>query len=97
MGWRQSGIRTGLNLDGGLARSGLMYKELNFYSLTWFLSLCVNLAHFKVDVFTFLTLDVNAVAAAEVAPLVLQVEEAVDVHASSGGPLSGSLFVINRP
>lgn len=51
----------------------MMYNELNFYSLKWFLSLCLKLSHYKIDVFTFLTLDVNvnaatAVTAAEVAP-----------------------------
>lgn len=50
-----------------------MYNELNFYSLKWFLSLYLKFSHYKIDVFTFLTLDVNvnavtAVAAAEVAP-----------------------------
>lgn len=51
----------------------MVYIELNFYSFKWFLSLFLKLSHDKIDVFTFLTLDVNvnavtAVAAAEVAP-----------------------------
>lgn len=31
----------------------VMYNELNFYSLKWFLSLYLKLSHYKIDVFTF--------------------------------------------
>lgn len=100
--------RTKLRSRIGQKRS-VMYNELDFYSLKWFLSLYLRLSHDEIDVFRFLTLDVevnalgNAVTPSNVhwwqkwCPLLLRVREAVDVHASSGGQLSGSLFVINRP
>lgn len=97
--WRQSGIVIGLNPDWGFVKSG------QWCTMSWIFTLwngfyrCIwSYPIIKLMFLRFLTLDVNvkAVTAAEVRPLVLQVE-AVDVHASSGGQLSGSLFVINRP